>query len=841
MNSLKKQSRQHRLVIALLTGLSLIIAAPYLHIALNTAESRPVAPLDDAYITFQYARQIARGHLYNYNTGDPPTTGMTSMLYGFLVALLHRIGFTGESLVGITVALGVLWLIINGWLTYRLTWHLIPNQRHRQKWALTAALLVILSGAAQWSFFNGMETGLFTTVALAALNAFAANKHRWCALWLSIAGMTRPEGLLLTCAVLFGTITGDILNRHRPRWRRIFPISLAILPSLLPSIVNWIVTGSPSATGFQAKAWLYNVPAHLREILHSMMLAYRDILLGSFLGWNSPVPTFTPSGLLLFMVLAWFFFGSDRRWKTLLVTSSWFFGAALANAALITSSWHVGRYQVPLIPIAFSLTISGLAALEQRANRKWQQIAVFTCALYLIGSSIYALPNFIVLYHRSTRTMVNQQLVLADWIREHLSSETRVGVHDTGSLRYVGERPTYDLIGLTTPDAAEAWRHGSGSVYEMMEDSPMRPDYFAIYPNAFSIPYLANTDLFAEELLLVNVPYAYIASAEPVQGIWKADWSLANSGKVLHQPDILARTHSLTLVDTLDIADLNDETDHRVHWWQSHLRPGFPTEVHQLKYRADPTQEVLDGGRLLNGGLSFQTTSQPGRPLWLIARLHAHEGGAVHVKVDGETVGRWTYPQIAGEWLETMFRIPAEFINNTQTEISLEVDTNTAGFVHYAPYYLWIMQGEVAFPDPEIDQRIDNAEFAGAISLLGFDLAENTWQPGDIVPLTLYWQANQRTSIDAKVFVHLCDADISTPVTQADGRPYFGTRPPYTWFPGEIIEDPITLPLPGDIKPGIYTIKAGLYHPDGSGRLNAYQDEIPREEDRIPLTTIQVE
>jgi hypothetical protein len=373
-----------------------------------------------------------------------------------------------------------------------------------------------------------------------------------------------------------------------------------------------------------------------------------------------------------------------------------------------------------------------------------------------------------------------------------------------------------------------------------MENSPMRPDYFAIYPNAFSIPYLVDTDLFAEELLLVDVPYAYIASAEPVQGIWRADWSLANSGTVPHQPDILARTHDLTLTDALDIADLEDEAAHNVHWWQSQLRPGFPTEVHQLRYRVDPTREALDGGRLLNGGLTFRTTSQPGQTLWLIARVHAHEGGAVYVNVDGETIGRWAYPQIAGEWLETMFRIPAEFITGRQTEITLEVDTNTLGFVHYAPYYLWSMQGNVAFPDPEISQPIDNVAFDETISLLGYDLPAFTWQPGDTVPLTLYWQATQRTPTDAKVFVHLYNADDGTPVAQADGRPYFGTRPPYTWLPDEIIEDPITLYLPEDIAPGTYTIKVGLYYPDGSGRLTAYQDDVPQEEDRFLLTIIQV-
>ncbi|RLI53239.1 MAG: hypothetical protein DRP09_16200, partial [Candidatus Thorarchaeota archaeon] len=107
----------------------------------------------------------------------------------------------------------------------------------------------------------------------------------------------------------------------------------------------------------------------------------------------------------------------------------------------------------------------------------------------------------------------------------------------------------------------------------------MRPDYFAIYPDAFSIPYLAATDLFAQQLFLVNVPDYGVASAEPVQGVWRADWRLADSGEQFYQPDVLAHTGGLTLVDALDVADMDDEAAHDVTWWQETRRPGFPTEV----------------------------------------------------------------------------------------------------------------------------------------------------------------------------------------------------------------------------------------------------------------------
>jgi len=37
-------------------------------------------PLDDAYIYLQYAARAAEGHPFSYGPGEPPSTGLTSLL-----------------------------------------------------------------------------------------------------------------------------------------------------------------------------------------------------------------------------------------------------------------------------------------------------------------------------------------------------------------------------------------------------------------------------------------------------------------------------------------------------------------------------------------------------------------------------------------------------------------------------------------------------------------------------------------------------------------------------------------------------------------------------------------
>src|SRR5688572_29928960 len=67
-----------------------------------------VMPLDDVYIHFQYARQINVGQPYVYNPGLPPTSGATSFLYPYLLAIGDLIGFRGLTLGVWAMGLGAL-------------------------------------------------------------------------------------------------------------------------------------------------------------------------------------------------------------------------------------------------------------------------------------------------------------------------------------------------------------------------------------------------------------------------------------------------------------------------------------------------------------------------------------------------------------------------------------------------------------------------------------------------------------------------------------------------------------------------------------------------------------
>jgi hypothetical protein len=823
----------HRWTIALLIALVALISTVYLITNLRTTNGQLIAPLDDAYITFQYARQIAQGQPYQYNDGDPPTTGMTSPLFGFLLAGIYRIGFNGERLVAFAVGLGVIWLGLIGWLTYRLAFHLTK----KRGWALWGTVLILLTGPVQWGCFNGMETGLFITLTLAALYASLVKKTSLCALCLGLAGLTRPEGLILAGLIWLSSLIDSLLCFHSINWKRQTILSMAVGIGLAPTIVTWILTGKTASTGLLAKSWQYNVPYYPGDIARSILNSYKEILY-RFVGWQSSGYRLAPPGLFLLSLIGWIGLGTQKRWVSLFLTLCWFLVGTLSTATLITADWHLGRYQLPFIATLVAISAMGLSLLYHQAKERWQQISLTSIAFILIILSIHPLPFFIRSYQTAIKTIVQQHLQVVNWIRTNIPRDYRIGITDAGVLRYLGNNPTYDLIGLTTPDAATSWRHGSGSVFELMEQSPTRPHYFALFPDISIIPYLKATDLFAEELYKLEISNIGISSPSRVKGVWRADWHLAGSGETFYQPDIITRTAGLEIVDKLDVADLDDEAAHNVEWWQAVKRPGFPTEVQQMHYRVIPTQEVLDGGRLLTGGMSFAIDSNPDEPIWIIARLHAREAGAVQVIVDGQKIGRWAYPQIPGQWLETIFRVPASAITASQTEITLQVDADNPAFRHYAPYYLWVLQGRPAREAVKIQHNV-NVSFDERLRLIGFDLSKKSWRPGDVVSLNLYWQTPTPTDSDAKVFLHFYDSEGQIKA-QSDSRAYFGTRPPYTWAPGETVIDPRRLTLPDDLPPGQYSIEVGLYKPDGGSRLQAYRNSVLQSQNRVLLKFIEI-
>jgi 4-amino-4-deoxy-L-arabinose transferase-like glycosyltransferase len=133
-----------------------------------------------------------------------------------------------------------------------------------------------------------------------------------------------------------------------------------------------------------------------------------------------------------------------------------------------------------------------------------------------------------------------------------------------------------------------------------------------------------------------------------------------------------------------------------------------------------------------------------------------------------------------------------------------------------------LIYGQSHWPSPTTPTVEQCARLGDQIELVGSDLwVRSWWHPGDLIPLTLFWQTQGTIEEDYNVFVHLVDAD-GQPAVQNDSAPVGGARPTSTWQPGELIVDRYGLLLSRDIPPGNYELRVGMYLPATGERLPVF-------------------
>lgn len=107
-------------------------------------------------------------------------------------------------------------------------------------------------------------------------------------------------------------------------------------------------------------------------------------------------------------------------------------------------------------------------------------------------------------------------------------------------------------------------------------------------------------------------------------------------------------------------------------------------------------------------------------------------------------------------------------------------------------------------------QYRDGTRFGENMRLLGYSFDEAVVAPGQALNFTLYWYAEGPADNYWSVFAHLVGPDGSL-VAQDDKVPYDGVYPPNRWWPGQIIDDKYTIPIPTDAPAGTYQIRLGMY------------------------------
>ena len=146
----------------------------------------------------------------------------------------------------------------------------------------------------------------------------------------------------------------------------------------------------------------------------------------------------------------------------------------------------------------------------------------------------------------------------------------------------------------------------------------------------------------------------------------------------------------------------------------------------------------------------------------------------------------------------------------------------------------------VAVPQGLVIEHPMLATLGGQVRFLGYDLSSLSFQVGQPVTVTLYWQALATMDVDYTVFTHLL-GPADEVLGQKDNQPRSGAYPTSRWQPGEVITDTYSFAVAPGTLPGSYPLEVGMYRLETRTRLpvtGADGRRVP--DDRILLGQVRV-
>jgi hypothetical protein len=817
---------EFRIALLLACLLAFISAAVYALTARTAGSGAQLMPLDDTYIHFHYARGIAEGAPYIYNPGQPPTSGATSFLYPYLLAAGYSIGFRELDLGVWALLIGALAFAASSFLVYCI------GRLHAPWWvAAPIALAFALNGAYAWHAASGMETLLATAFSLLTFYGIARLFHDWdktTSVRLTVIGgallaLTRPEGAIGAVIGALGIGYWISANRQPPTANTQSSVlspqsSLSSVPlwsPLLPllaigvqPLLNYLITGSPSASGSAAKSLLAALLPQ-EEIVRRVLENAARMLLEWLLPPGKPSYLTSIMTLLTFFGIGALLLNKARRMLGLLVIT-WLIGSILLIGTLDTAFWHFYRYQMPFMALLFPLATWGAASIYQRFQGELRVLLAIGLSLIPLLTVSSAL-DWLNAYRLNVGYVYAQPYQMAGWLAANTPEAARIAVHDVGMMRYYGGRTTLDMVGLTTPGAAAWWRQGPGAVGEWLV--AQRPDYIASYGegHGLGLGYLQLTHLYDELQVTYPVtldPLWNVALAAPTQGIYRPDWAAAVPWLECDGNALQPYLGGLRLVDSVNVAHLDDEAAHGYQW--RNLRPpqGFPSEFNQFAQVDCPAAtRPMDGGRRINGEESFTLATTAGEDLLLITRLHPAHAGEFEVYANAVLVGTRVMPPLPGSWLNVATHIPAALVTDGETHIRIVPRLRDGD---YMPYQHLAWQGAYEGGDADAPALANFAD--DTIRLLEANVRQNDRR----LFVALAWANDGMAAGDYVWFVHVLDANDQI-VVQTDRRPGNGALPPGNWLPG-IVREPYVVDMTS-VPAGEYRIAVGFYRPQTFERM----------------------
>lgn len=386
--------------------------------------------IDDAGITFSYARSLAEGAGLTFAPGAPPTEGYSSTTWMAVLALAHHLGFDiplAAKYIGLALALLTLWISM-AWV-----WRVTES-------ALAMVLTVAAIGCAPmvvWAT-SGQEHALQGLLLL--LTGFtAAHLRRWripVAVLLSVLVWTRPETPLIVIAVFVTALWMTRIEEGRIGFWRNLP--LAVLPfaafvGLMAFRLHYFAEPFPN-------------PYHAKTSASS----FAGLVNAFGGGWRYVWAGLQDSGLLLLLPLVLVVGAGESVPRRLVI-----FGALAGHIGFVV--WAKGdwmdqyRFLMPVLPL---IVLPAVMAIDHGFSLRARAWLATVASIALFANTLTEVDRF-------DANPTTPLAVVSEIGQNFAEVAERMGIsapllahHDAGAISYERSIGLVDLGGLVDRDVA---------------------------------------------------------------------------------------------------------------------------------------------------------------------------------------------------------------------------------------------------------------------------------------------------------------------------------------------------------------------------------------------------
>ena len=458
--------------------------------------------IDDAYITYRYARNILGGNGFVYNPGEQ-VLGTTTPLYTFLLVMIGKI--TG----GPQAPFSEIALFINA-IADGLTCLLLLDLGRRLGSTLGgigAALVWAIAPFSVTFAIGGLETSVYVLLLAATMYAYIQRRFYLTALLGAFSLITRPDAVLLLGPIVFDRFLLILKSRKEStahfdeiKWRNIiFEILIFLVPILLWISVSIYLFGNPIPNSIAAKSLAYRFPSSAALI--RLLQHYAT----PFLAHQTFGNLWIGIGIILYPFL--FIIGAKRSilknkhiWPYVLYPWLYFIVFSIANPLIFR--WYLtpplSAYILFILIGIHQITVTIGAWLSKRLNQFPQHLTsltwiyrsatIFFVVLLPLG---FSLRNWkLTPDHGLDRPapemawykleLLYQQAALS--LAPQIDHQTIVAAGDVGVLGFLTNARILDTVGLNSIESIEYYPLDSSSYvtnYAIPTDLILdkRPDY----------------------------------------------------------------------------------------------------------------------------------------------------------------------------------------------------------------------------------------------------------------------------------------------------------------------------------------------------------------------------